>query len=795
MSGGITPIKFTPQARPVDTVGVDTSFQRMAAPVERHVNPLRNPPAFAPTPPENTTGRTQALVEALAGFTRSASQIGSQYDQEQAEKLRLEAEFDAVKMQALSWEQAVKQNPALADKSPFYREVFTARIAENAAIAKMRELDNEYVNSPLVNSTNPADGQKWLTEKMDGWIDQFTDPSARAAAIKVLNQRAQTFLSDHATNARTNLIKKNQQGFAVATGTAIDDEAAMSVAQPYDSGPPTGVDEAIQKAGLPPEARAFIHALMPGENAGGQFNITYGGHKFDINGPHPNMKIPIESGPNKGQTSSAAGLGQFIYGTWLDVWGGENRAMTPENQVMAIWINAQKNYKGNLLEDLKKNGLTVPMMRQLGGQWEAWRSYRSGPEKLARYAATYRKALGDAGVEAPGDSREPNLQAITENIYADADRQRSIGVTDDVVDNTIVNTVITKAYQYRDPTYLNILKYSRNGQKSLYDRPEVAEKVHAAVDRIQARVMQDDNQRAASQQAARAAAIASKRDELYSGALAAMRSGEDPSFSTEQILTAEKVSRELGEDLRRINKSYEEGRTVKASDESVNEVWREIYDGKLNMEGLFKALGDKRITDPQVFKSMADEIQQNKAKHWLTGEVFKSQLRTLDDYFRNDLEDRPDLAARKDTVASELRRNFSSWMERNPDKVDDLEAQTNFLEKTRFALLRAHIPQFKDAVQSGNTEAPVPKSAFEDGAKPTTPVEAPATAAPGQQAWREKPVVKDFNTLRQMVAEYAQSGGKAGQLIKIFEIHGIRSEADQNEFIRAQKILLQRSAP
>ena len=89
--------------------------------------------------------------------------------------------------------------------------------------------------------------------------------------------------------------------------------------------------------------------------SGNRPNVTYGGNEFT--GPaHPNQRVLIETGPNEGEYSTAAGEFQFLSSTWNEY--KDKLGLTdfsPENQRIAAAELARDRYKKETGRDLDED--------------------------------------------------------------------------------------------------------------------------------------------------------------------------------------------------------------------------------------------------------------------------------------------------------------------------------------------------------------------------------------------------------------------------------------------------------
>ena len=173
------------------------------------------------------------------------------------------------------------------------------------------------------------------------------------------------------------------------------------------TGPAANIDSSI-----PPEGRALL-ATIGGPEAGGQYNVRYGGAHFDGYADHPRIKQAIESGPNKGGMSDAAGRYQFLGSTWDEAKKALGLTdFSPASQDKAAWWLAQRDYHAKTGGDLTA-ALKSGDPEKLAGVAQAlhgtWTSLPGGIEEgttSGKFAASYSAALQGKGASTIA-SREP----------------------------------------------------------------------------------------------------------------------------------------------------------------------------------------------------------------------------------------------------------------------------------------------------------------------------------------------------------------------------------------------------
>lgn len=149
-----------------------------------------------------------------------------------------------------------------------------------------------------------------------------------------------------------------------------------------------------------PYQKALLNTIA-GPESGGRYNVIYGGGQFDDFSKHPNQAVRIQTGPNAGRTSSAAGKYQFLGSTWDDQAGKLGLTdFSPANQDRAAWNLAAETYKAKTGQDLDtvlQSGDAAQIANVGKVLNPIWTSLPGGIEQgtnTDRFVASFQRALG-----------------------------------------------------------------------------------------------------------------------------------------------------------------------------------------------------------------------------------------------------------------------------------------------------------------------------------------------------------------------------------------------------------------
>jgi muramidase (phage lysozyme) len=266
-----------------------------------------------------------------------------------------------------------------------------------------------------------------------------------------LNAIGQALMYRNLMKGVTGAETAGNSGAAKVFGSLFGDQfpsaPALSASPPASAPAPTSGDHPVPPADvgttgatdLAPEQKALLNTIA-GPESGGRYDIMYGGKKFDSFADHPRVAVPITSGPNAGQTSSAAGKYQFLGSTWDDQ--AKKLGLTdfsPANQDKAAWNLASETYKAKTGQDLDailKSG-DPQAIAGVGSTLKGiWTSLPGGIEQgtnTNRFVATYQKALGNGATQAQAQQIAQQEQAAAPVQVASNDASIGMSAPSDAV--------------------------------------------------------------------------------------------------------------------------------------------------------------------------------------------------------------------------------------------------------------------------------------------------------------------------------------------------------------------------
>jgi muramidase (phage lysozyme) len=169
-------------------------------------------------------------------------------------------------------------------------------------------------------------------------------------------------------------LKDEQRKVIVeAAGYGLADQEPMTVLNLLTGGRwSQGRGRPLAAQDLPPEANVVLNVISGTESPG--YDVMHGGSRFGSYDRHPNTPQVIRSGPNAGETSTAAGRYQDIKSTWDRIAAANGFTdFSPENQDRGNWWLAQEDYKTNTGRDLiadVRAGNFAEVRRGLASTWE-----------------------------------------------------------------------------------------------------------------------------------------------------------------------------------------------------------------------------------------------------------------------------------------------------------------------------------------------------------------------------------------------------------------------------------------
>lgn len=157
----------------------------------------------------------------------------------------------------------------------------------------------------------------------------------------------------------------------------FDPDALLAAPAPSSASMKIKPESPATDPGISPAMRGVLYGVIaPGESGGR--NVIYGGKEITDLSKHPDVHVPITTGPNAGLYSTAAGPFQFIKSTY-DMTAketGKSDFSIPSQEENAAWL-AKKTYKDATGRDLETDyasgdpKLREGIKRALASQWES----------------------------------------------------------------------------------------------------------------------------------------------------------------------------------------------------------------------------------------------------------------------------------------------------------------------------------------------------------------------------------------------------------------------------------------
>lgn len=131
-----------------------------------------------------------------------------------------------------------------------------------------------------------------------------------------------------------------------------------------------------------PYIRALMRTITASEaNVERPYSVIYGGQYVSNLKHHPSRCIPISTGPNVGNCTTAAGRYQFINTTWYDkakryhprpsgflVWKSYSFEPQYQDAVVYAWLSDKQAWGMDISEKLRQGDLDQ-VLRRLSGTW------------------------------------------------------------------------------------------------------------------------------------------------------------------------------------------------------------------------------------------------------------------------------------------------------------------------------------------------------------------------------------------------------------------------------------------
>lgn len=606
-------IKFTPVAKPVDTVAANTRFIRLPTPVAP-VKPMAPVMEKLPVAPQKSN--VDQLAAALAGLNPKINALFGTIFEEQRQKDATDAELRFFQDGVDTWADAVAKDPTLADRSPYFRQVYEARAGRTRVQKRAGELLAKYHTSEIANSEDPTAINKWLADGFRDLIEGAAMPAERSAIAEEMQSVSAKFINGHREAARNNLVQKNRESFSAGLITGIDGKVALGPAAPYQTQDPESVNGFLKEDPKRAVKAALLNGIAGGESAG-KYNIRYdggAGSLFDHNGEHPKIFVPTKDG----RKSSAAGRYQFTWSTWEEVWGKDTTVpMTAENQDKAALILAERQYKastgGNLWDDLEKEGFSSRIQASLSGRWEALKGNR------ARNLATFNASLTRYGQQPKGPgAQDGNYIEIVEDVRKAEIEGKKQGFSRQDINALVLESISVTAIKHGREDLLAIAMEPRpDGTPGPGTTVEGRKHLEEVRTKIRSAKQQEQSRQWAVEKHDREVRKDQTRQAVMGGLIGIMKHNqENPNdlkplkISPDLLATLNREHPELAEEAVKVQKNMDDWNKTEDPNR-VAQFQAYVYSGHATPTDVYRAVADGTIRQPGTITNLYEQAGRN----------------------------------------------------------------------------------------------------------------------------------------------------------------------------------------
>ncbi|HEY9619344.1 MAG TPA: glycoside hydrolase family protein [Crinalium sp.] len=158
-----------------------------------------------------------------------------------------------------------------------------------------------------------------------------------------------------------------------------------------------------------PYIRALMRTISASESSDAQpYSVLYGGEHVQDLSHHPDRCVPIQTGPNLGDCTTAAGRYQFITSTWLEkarlyhpkperllFWEAYSFKPEFQDEVVYAWLD-DPNAWGVDLAELLRDGQVTEVLQILSPVWTSLSSDALEPNSVTNdLPAIYQQMLDE----------------------------------------------------------------------------------------------------------------------------------------------------------------------------------------------------------------------------------------------------------------------------------------------------------------------------------------------------------------------------------------------------------------